>query len=398
MNRKQFTLVLLALAIVGTAGIVLLKRDQRSWTTHEPGMGDKVLPNFRFNDVAAIHVRSAASDFNLARHDAIWVVRERGDYPANYQQIKDLLLKIKDLKVVRSESVGPSQLGRVDLEEPGKQSGGGTLLEFKDARGQLLDSLVVGKRHIRPQTESDPFRLHGLFDGCYVLTPRNPGNVLFISDDLACAAPESQAWLSREFFKLENIKSVSLVATNGANRWTILRGNEAEPWTLTDLKPDDGENLDPDSVSQIGEVLGLLTFVDVIPKATPPSAETPGVRSTAFWPPGTGLDKPMIALVETFEHLFHTLKIGGRDSKGNYHLAIGIRADLSANPEAQDQAKKVTDKVARESRLAASGWVYLVESHLIEPLIRERAQLLRKKTIAGAQNPATKPAPPAFAQ
>ena len=114
-----------------------------------------------------------------------------------------------DLKVVQSEEVGPSQLARVELDEPGKDVGGSTLIEFIGAKGQLLNSLCVGKRHLRPEDPSVPPGLHGLYDGRYVLLPKDPGNVLLISDELAGVNAEPETWLDHEFFKFDHIQSVS---------------------------------------------------------------------------------------------------------------------------------------------------------------------------------------------
>src|SRR5689334_8884677 len=148
MNRKQFMLVLATLAVVGGAGLVLLHHHQESWTAPAAKTGARLLPNFRFNDVAAIRVRGS-SDFNVVRKNGIWCVPERDDYPANLHQIRDLLISIRDLKIVQSEPIGPSQLERVELNPPGKGAGSGTLLEFKDAQGKTLDTLLVGKKHDR---------------------------------------------------------------------------------------------------------------------------------------------------------------------------------------------------------------------------------------------------------
>ena len=46
MNRKQFILLLLAGAVVGGAGLVLVNRDQQSWSTPQAKLGDKVFANF----------------------------------------------------------------------------------------------------------------------------------------------------------------------------------------------------------------------------------------------------------------------------------------------------------------------------------------------------------------
>src|SRR5262245_14814311 len=163
MNRKQFIILLLALAVISTAGLLVLNRHKQSWSVREAKVGEKLLPNFRPNEVAAIHIKSAL-DLNIENKDGVWRVRERGNYPANYEHIKNLLIRIKDIKVVQSDDIGPSQRPRIELAEPGTGTGSGTLIEFRDAQGNVLDSLLVGKRHMRAETASDPFRMRGLFD------------------------------------------------------------------------------------------------------------------------------------------------------------------------------------------------------------------------------------------
>ena len=339
-------------------------------------MGDKALPNFRFNDVAAIHVKGAGSELNVARKDGIWRVRERGDYAANYLQIKGLLMKIKDLKVLQSERIGPSQLARVNLEEPSKRPGSGTLLEFKDARGTVLDALLVGKRHLRPQTASDPFNLHGLFDGCYVLLPSDHENVLLISDELASVVPEPGAWLSKDFFKIQNIKSISLVSSNDAKSWTLARATGSSPWILADSKT--GEILNAAMASDIAEMTGFLSFVDISGGALSANRDS---------------HKSMQLAMATFDEFNYTLKIGSK-IEGTYRVTGTVTANMPAervaesretpqetkelNEEFQARTKMLRDKLSREQALAS--WEYVVEPQVLEQIIRDRAQLLQEKT------------------
>jgi len=197
------------MAIIGGAGLVLLKRNQESWAVPEAKMGDKVLSNFQPNDVAAIHIKGGA-DLNLVHKNDLWRVQERNDYPANFHQISDLLIKLKDLKVVESETVEPSELGRVNLDEPGHGSESGTLVEFKDGKGKVLAALLLGKKHI-PESSPSPFN-RGTPDGRYILLPSDPKDVLLISEALTSLEPNAQQWLSRDFFKVEKMKSISVTA------------------------------------------------------------------------------------------------------------------------------------------------------------------------------------------
>lgn len=364
MNRNQFILILVALAVIGSAGLVVVNRHKQSWDVRGAKVGDKLLFNFRPNDVAAIHIKGV-SDLNVENTDGEWRVRERGGYPANYAQIKALLVRIRDIKIVQSEQVGPSLRARVELDEPGKGPGSGYLVEFKDARGNVLDSVLMGKRHVRPETASDPFRMHGVFDGCYVLLPKEPGNVLLISDELASISGEPGAWLNREFCKIENVKSISLTGTNGVNLWTLMRESESQPWTLADAKP--GETVDATTAAQTAEMLNFLDFVDVISNAA-------GSASN--------LVKPMVISVETFDHFFYTLKIAApTQPERAYQIMLAVRAEIPS--VADEKTIKLHDKLARELRLAANGFGYVVQPRLIEPLLCERTYLLEKSALAG---------------
>ena len=381
MNRKQFIILLLALAIISTAGLLVLNRHKQSWTVREAKVGEKLLPNFRPNDIAAIHIKAAA-DLNIEYKDGAWHVRERGNYPANFDHIKNLLVRIKDIKIVQSDDIGPSQRPRVELGEPGTGPGSGTLLEFKDAQGNVLDSLLVGKRHMRAETSSDPYRMRGLFDGCYVLLPKEPSNVLLLSDELAGVSGEPGAWLNTEFVKIEHVKSVSLTGVDGTRLWTLARESESKPWTLADAKP--GETLDSTKAAQSIEMLNFLGFVDLVSNA----AASP-----------SNLEKLMTLLVETFDHFFYTLRVTPPKATANYQLAIEVKAEIpgeriaGANEKPEDtqhldeefqaNTKRLQDKLAHESRFASNGWNYLIEPRLIEPLLCKRADLLETTSLAG---------------
>jgi len=361
MNRKQFCFVLLALAIVGGAGFILLKRNRQSWTTHETGAGDKVLPAFAYNDVASIHIKGAASQFHVVRQDGIWRIPERDGYCANYPVIKDLLLRIRDLKVVQSDTLGASQLPRVELADPMSRIGAGTVIEFADSAQKPIASLVVGKRHLRPQSQSDPYRLKGLFDGCYIRLLSDPENVMLVSDDLPAVNAEPQAWLDKSFIKIEKLKSLSLIASNGTTLWTLTRPAESQPWLLADADSEAGEVLDPAAASQIVEVLPFLSFVDVVPRD----------RANALMQ-----SRPSMLFAETFDHFFYSINFSAAPAEQKILFTIKAKAEVSGEGgEAEQKAR-----LAREQALAS--WTFVADATTFQPIVRERAQLLQKKLAA----------------
>src|SRR5678815_834745 len=99
-------------------------------------MGKKLLGDFQVNDVTHIVLKQGTNELNLARKD-IWRVRERNNYPANYSEISDFLLKLRDLKIVQTEKVGPSQLSRLSLTA-GPGSNTATVVELKDQNDKMI--------------------------------------------------------------------------------------------------------------------------------------------------------------------------------------------------------------------------------------------------------------------
>lgn len=352
MNRNQVILILVVLAIVGSAGLILVKRHQESWDLPETKMGDKVLPHFQPNDVAAIHIKGT-SDLNLVLMDNLWRVQERDGYPANFHQISDVLIKLKDLKVVEGDGVAAADLSHFNLAEPGQGPGSGTLVEFKDAQGRVLDSLLLGKKHLRQQTDSRALVGNGEPDGCYILLPGDPKEVLLISDPLSSLVPNPAAWLSRDFIKVDHVKSIAMTSPNTNDSWKISRDTEKSPWILAGARP--GEILDETKASRAASALVSPRFADVLLSNTPSA---------------TGLDQPRLVTIATFDNLTYTLRVGAKTSAGNYCMTVAVAAE---NPGAAD--KTVTEKLRQEQALAQH--VYTVGSWILDPLVHDRAQFMQ---------------------
>jgi hypothetical protein len=371
MNRKQFVIVILALCIIGGAGLLLFKRNQKTWNVREAKVGELVFPNFKLNDVAAIHVKGQ-KDFWVVRTNGTWRVPVRYNYAANYDQISGLLLDVKQMKVLQSEMVGPSLRPRVDLGEPGSETGGGTLIEFADANGKIMNSLLLGRRHDRKQNENEPLGMHGWFDGRYVLIPGEPDNVLLIPTELPGAASDPSGWLDKKFFKIENPKFIGLVSPDPAKNWELVRETPNSKWTLNGANP--GETLDRENMARATEIWNWPTFIDLLSNAPP--AET-------------GLDKPTVVTVVTFDNVAYTLKIGKAIGEDYHYMTVSIAADFSAgripgpdetpadkqklDEEFQANRKVVQEKVEKER--AFSQWVF-VSGDWLNVVLRDRSQLV----------------------
>src|SRR5687768_7716209 len=120
MNRKQFLILVVALILLGGAGLALFWQDIADYRASGQKIGAKLLPELKVADVAQMDIRDAKNKTTLQRKDNNWVVVERGNYPADFKAISDLIIKLIDLKVVQSEQIGETLMPRVELVEPAK--------------------------------------------------------------------------------------------------------------------------------------------------------------------------------------------------------------------------------------------------------------------------------------
>jgi len=363
MNRKQFIILLVLVAVVGAAGLLVRQRSQSSWQSAGQAIGQKLLPNLAVNDIAQITIISGTSQLNLAKHDNLWRVRERGNYPASFANISGLLLKFADLKVAQSQEVGPSQLGRFELLPPGAGANSSTQVELKDQNGKLIATVLLGKKHMtKPGAEGWP-------DGRYVMVGSEAKSLAVVPDPLENVQAKPEPWLDKEFLHLEKPRSIAVQFAETTNSWKLTRASETNEWQLADAQA--GEKLDLTKVAGVTSPFSSASFNDV------------AVLNASNTPAGTTLT------VETFDGFTYIAKIGGNEN-GNYPASFTIGAQLptgrvaGTDEKAEDKARldqefkarhqQLADKLAREKKYES--WVYLLPAYSLDPEIKPRVQLL----------------------
>ena len=383
MNRKQFILLLVLVLVIGAAGLVIRQRGQSSWQSAGQAIGRKLLPGLPVNDIAQITVQAGGSELNLARRDNVWCVRERNDYPANFADLSGLLLKFADLKVVQSEEVGASQLGRFELLPPGKGANTATQIEFKDAAGKTRNSVLLGKKHMNKARGGQLGGMggdEGWPDGRYVMVGSGAKTLAVVSDPLDNVQPKPEAWLNKDFVHIEKPRTIAVQLAEATNSWKLTRAAETNDWQLAGAKAD--EKLDPAKVSGVTSPFSSASFSDV------------AALNASNAPAGTTLT------VETFDGFTYVAKIGASEN-GNYPVNIIVSANLpteravAQDEKAGDKAKldkefkerraKLAEKLAVEKRFAS--WIYQFPSYTVDSLLKPRKELLveEKKEAAPAE-------------
>ena len=372
MNRKQFLILLGLVVVIGAAGLFVYRQKNTSW--HEEGatLGQKLLPNLPVNDVAQINIKSGADSLTLARQNNLWRVPERADYPANFTQISELLMKLADLKIAQNEEVGPSQLGRFELLPPAAAPNTGTAMELKDQSGKLIGSVLLGKKHMKkPAANAQPAGMgdEGWPDGRYVMTGTGAKTVALISDPLDTVQTKPEPWLNKDFLNVEKPRLIAVQFPEATNSWTLSRDSETNEWQLIEAKA--GEKLDSTKISSVTSPFSSASFNDVTTLATASS-----VSNT-------------VLTVQTFDGFSYSSIIGPKRDD-NYPVTVAISANLPTDrtpakdektedkakldKEFQTRQKTLADKLAKESAL--TNWLYLLPAYNVDEILKPRHQLL----------------------
>jgi len=393
MNRKQFLTLLVLVAVIGGAGLLVNQQRQGDWQQSSTGGGQKLAEKLDVNAVNAVTIKSSAGELNLTKVGDAWVVKERGDYAANFGNIADLIRKFADVKAVQTEQVGASQYARLELQTPGDGEGKGTLVELKGKDGKALKSVVLGKK-LTKKSEGGPFGGGEFPVGRWVRDTASKDSVIVTSEQFSDAEPKPENWLEKDFLKVEKLKSIAVsYGTNAAGGWKAARETEGAEWKLADVKPT--ENVDTNKLSALGSPLSSPTFSDIVPA---PQLDK------------LGLDKPATLVLETFDGFTYTAKVGTANGD-NYPFQISVAANFpkartsgkDEKPEDKDKLdkefaeaqKKLGEKFAADQKF--SKWTYLVSKYSLDSALKTRAELMVEKKEElkpaepkGGETPATK--------
>lgn len=380
MNRKQLIILLILLVVLGAGGLILRQKESASWRAPNTELGKKLLGEFPVNDVAQITIRAGTNEVTLAKKDETWRVRQRDDYPANFSQISEFLITAKDLKVVQTEEVGPSQLTRLWLVE-GQGTNAATVVEFKDQSGKQLGTMLLGKKHMRKSNRPTPSPFgdmggdEGFPAGRYVKVGQNSRNVALISDPLSNIEPKPEQWISKDFLKAEKLKTLAVKFPAETNSWAIGRESESGDWTLQNASP--AEQLDKSKASSAASALSYPSFNDVVD----------GSRADEY-----GLNQPTQITAASFDGFDYNIQVG-RKTNDTYAVKVHVNGQLAKertpnkdekpedkaklDKEFTDNLKKLEDKLAQEKSF--ENWVYLVSSWSFDSILKERGQMLVEK-------------------
>ena len=381
MTRKQFLILVAALAAFAAAGAWIMQSQRTAWAPADSRIGGRLVAGLKLEDVAQVALRDAVSTLTLVRRDGAWAVKERADFPADAERVRELLLALIELKVVQTEPVAQAQRARLELAEPGAAAGAGTLLELTDGAGKSMARLLLGKKVTTRTAAAGPSPEQGVPTGRYLMSGTETGSVALVSDPLGAAQAKPDAWLSKDLIRAERVRSVAATGPDGRERFALSRETESYDWKLAG-----GGKPDLQKAQDAVNSLQAMSLSDVVPDPDAAAA---------------GLVRPIVVKAQTLDGGTYTLRVGSKTADDRYFISISVGGEPAATraagknetaeqKEKQDKAfaenrVRLLQNLEREKKLER--WTYLVARAAVEPLLRERAQLLPEKKARDRKKP-----------
>jgi len=102
------------------------------------------LPN-DLNAVTAVTVRKGSATPTLTLHKAgqQWAVAERADYPADVSKLRQLLVSLRDARIVEAKTADPARFAQIGVEDPVDAGSAGAEVAVLTAGGK--SAVIVGK-------------------------------------------------------------------------------------------------------------------------------------------------------------------------------------------------------------------------------------------------------------
>jgi hypothetical protein len=255
MDSRRRMLVILgsaALLFAALAGVVLWQRAAEGLARYTPVA---FLPDFaaRAKDAARIEVVGHDGRFVVALSPQGWVLPERGNYPADFNEVRQTLITLAQLTTIRPGTSRPDWLHYLSLDAPPK--GLGTDLVVKDAGGAVLTHLVFGNVEDLGGTAGT------------AIFVRRPGETQsYLAKAVFPLHGAVASWISRSVFDMGPGRLQQVVVTPATGPgFTVGRARPAD--NVSVLKPLGGTP-DFQVMNELGFAVAAFTITDVQPAAS----------------------------------------------------------------------------------------------------------------------------------
>jgi hypothetical protein len=387
-SQTVIILWIVALTLGITASIVKFGKDEESVTRTKLSPGDRLVSHLPIRKVAKVTLQKDKQSATLVKLDQeTWGIKERDNYPVNYELLRNLLGALSELEVTQGYPTEASQHQRFGLaaDSGGKDSPDqATLVTIIDGNDSVIEEVYLGNYTGTTQNAGRFLRIGSDTSGVYMVNETFPG---------VSALPKD--WLNKDFLQIDQIASieVSAPADPEFKTWKLIRQSKADgspnptgQFILADMSKN--EVMELTSTGQFRNLLKYSNFQDVLSteQASASAGPDPKLRRHAVIATYDGLTYHL-----DFQPEKKQTKLANEDSRlppipPGYLLSIKISASpTDEKPNTNGTAEKDPDESAsvlalrqklEESHLFA-GRVYLVSETIISPLLKKRSDFVK---------------------
>ena len=359
MKGPKFLYLLFAAAVVAVLAWTLHRSEQGSWQEQAVAAGAKVLGEFPVNDVVAVTLAGPDGKVTLSRGETGWGVSERSGYPTDFEKVSALILKLSNLQAVQSIPVSEADYGALSLRTEGAdlpREEAGTRVELKNAAGQMLTGLVLGKTHMTAPQGVRP-EIGGTASGRYVIPSGDGGNAYLVSETFADLQTTPSAWLDKTFVRPGMPRRVEVKSKDAS--WVLQRDVSGGQWTMEGLRKN--QSLDMTKAMSIDSMLTSMAVADV-----PDGSDDARVKPLK--------ENPVTVTADTCDGIRYTLTIGRGDGDN-----LPVKVTAEALPGEAEPASEETNKIRDEKLAAAARFqdkIVFIPRNFLAPFLLGRSELL----------------------
>ena len=354
MRRYRTLVVLAVLAVAAAAAAVLVQREDAGIAQS----GEKLFPDLleRLGDVTRVEATHAGETVTLALADDSWSVTGHYGYPAETAEVRGLLVGAAELVRVEPKTANAEHYTRLELEDPADEDAESFGYVMKDAGGESIAGVVVGKRrfvHTTPGVDEYFVRVAG-DPRVWLVSGRIPRN------------RQAVDWLRREVTDIDQIRVRRAAVTHPDGTVVEVAKSSPKDTDFTLQRIPEGHELDETfAVHSIGTALAKFTLNDVAP-----------VEEVDFGAGG------IEAVAETFDGVRLTMRTGTLGERTLIRMDAEFDPALVTAAEGEEIEAPLLDEAAARAEAEAlrrrwQGWAYEVPEYTLNNLRKTVGDLVK---------------------
>jgi hypothetical protein len=221
-------------------------------------VGSQIVPSDLIETVDSLTVISGDDKASLKKIDGRWVVSEKGDFPANYDSINQIIGALREAKVAQSVVATDEYYDRFNLdpttEEDGEQPD--TILLEKD--GKESSTIFLGKT--RESTGGSGGRA-----GRFVRLSNDESGVYVVQESFSFFNANPDNWINKSLTPLkEGVVKMEVTAPNDESfkSWTVSRETVRDDFIVEGLG--EKEETKSNDTAILKNLLAGATFTELI--------------------------------------------------------------------------------------------------------------------------------------